>query len=104
MIESRATISIEVSSVGRAASLSWNDGAAAVGPRGRGQVEEGLVPVEEAVELVDHQGEEAQGAASRPAGEVGRQEDVVERLDRAVRRHGLGVEDVESGTDVAAPE
>src|SRR5437016_3207705 len=81
----------------------WRGCARAVGARPRCQIEECLVTMETAIELVNHQREKALKAPIR-SGNMRGEEDIWHVFDRAVGRDRLGVEDVEARDDIAAPQ
>src|SRR5262245_2340905 len=93
---------IAVTSASRPAGPRGSDRrqAVAVGEHPRRDVEHRLVSGEEALQLVDHEAEEARTAELAEAGDVRRDEHVRQPPDLGVGRDRLRIEDVETDSHV----
>src|SRR5437868_4185174 len=83
-------------------SNSWGDEPAAVGERARGDVEEGVAAAQEALQLVDHEAEEAWPTGSGDTRDVRTHEHIGELPNRTRRGNRLGIEDVDRHADVTS--
>ena len=68
------------------------------------QVEERLVAMGKALQLIDHEAEEAGTARQGHSGDMRSEEDIMEAFDRVIGRNRLRVEDIERRDNVVTLE